>query len=60
MRGVPAGAGGCGLAFVLQVSAVLAAWIRLHFGYAVLTHSVVSFVYNTAILGIAVGVITGK
>jgi uncharacterized membrane protein len=26
----------------------------------VLTHSVVSFVYNTAILGIAVGVITGK
>ncbi|MGW5723031.1 DUF1345 domain-containing protein [Amycolatopsis sp. NPDC003865] len=28
--------------------------------YTVLTHSVVSFVYNTAILGIAVGVITGK
>ena len=60
------------LAFVLQVSAVpavLAAWILLHFRcggsgrpirYTVLTHSVVSFVYNTAILGIAVGVITGK
>ncbi|SEC82448.1 Uncharacterized membrane protein [Amycolatopsis tolypomycina] len=28
--------------------------------YTVLTHSLVSFVYNTAILGIAVGVITGK
>ncbi len=28
--------------------------------YTVLTHSVVSFVYNTAILGIAVGVLTGK
>lgn len=28
--------------------------------YTVLTHSVVSFVYNTAILGIAVGVVTGK
>jgi uncharacterized membrane protein len=26
----------------------------------VLTHSVVAFVYTTAILGIAVGVITGK
>ena len=28
--------------------------------YTVLTHSVLSFVYNTAILGIAIGVITGK
>jgi hypothetical protein len=28
--------------------------------YTVLTHSVLSFFYNTAILGIAIGVVTGK